>query len=107
MLGRIFQHHSEVAYWPEPRHVWMHAFPYRRFDVMREEDARPGVIDKIHDEFLQFLDEQGRSRFAEKTPSNMVRLMAFNSARTLRRSIFTVAIYYSAIYFPLVHHYAL
>lgn len=35
-------------------------------------------------------------------PSNMVRLMAFNSARTLRRSIFTVAIYYSAIYFPLV-----
>jgi SSS family solute:Na+ symporter/sodium/pantothenate symporter len=35
-------------------------------------------------------------------PSNMVRLMAFNSARTLRRSIFTVAIYYSAIYMPLV-----
>ncbi len=35
-------------------------------------------------------------------PSNMVRLMAFNSARTLRRSIFTVAIYYSLIYFPLV-----
>ncbi len=35
-------------------------------------------------------------------PSNMVRLMAFNSSRTLRRSIFTVAIYYSLIYFPLV-----
>ncbi len=35
-------------------------------------------------------------------PSNMVRLMAFNSATTLRRSIFTVAIYYTAIYFPLV-----
>lgn len=35
-------------------------------------------------------------------PSNMVRLMAFNSSRTLRRSIFTVAIYYSMIYFPLV-----
>ena len=35
-------------------------------------------------------------------PSNMVRLMAFNSARTLRRSIFTVAIYYTAIYMPLV-----
>ncbi len=35
-------------------------------------------------------------------PSNMVRLMAFKDARTLRLSIFTVAMYYSAIYFPLV-----
>ena len=35
-------------------------------------------------------------------PSNMVRLMAFKDTVTLRRSIFTVAIYYSAIYFPLV-----
>lgn len=35
-------------------------------------------------------------------PSNMVRLMAFNSSQTLRRSIFTVAIYYTLIYFPLV-----
>lgn len=35
-------------------------------------------------------------------PSNMVRLMAFNNSRTLKRSIFTVAIYYTAIYFPLV-----
>ncbi len=35
-------------------------------------------------------------------PSSMVRLMAFNSSTTLRRSIFTVAMYYSMIYFPLV-----
>lgn len=35
-------------------------------------------------------------------PSSMVRLMAFNSSQTLRRSIFTVAIYYTMIYFPLV-----
>ncbi len=35
-------------------------------------------------------------------PSNMVRLMAFNSSQTLRRSIFTVAIYFTLIYFPLV-----
>ena len=35
-------------------------------------------------------------------PSNMVRLMAFKDTVTLRRSIFTVAIYYSLIYFPLV-----
>lgn len=35
-------------------------------------------------------------------PSNMVRQMAFKSARTLRMSIMMVAVYYSAIYFPLV-----
>jgi Na+/proline symporter len=35
-------------------------------------------------------------------PANMVRLMAFNNATTLRRAIFTVSIYYSLIYFPLV-----
>ena len=35
-------------------------------------------------------------------PSSMVRLMAFKDSMTLRRSIFTVAIYYSMIYFPLV-----
>ena len=35
-------------------------------------------------------------------PSSMVRLMAFKDSTTLRRSIFTVALYYSAIYFPLV-----
>ncbi|MBA62016.1 MAG: hypothetical protein CMJ76_06580 [Planctomycetaceae bacterium] len=35
-------------------------------------------------------------------PSNMVRLMAFKDTLTLRRSIFTVAIYYSMIYMPLV-----
>ena len=35
-------------------------------------------------------------------PSHMVRLMAFRDSKTLRRAIFTVAIYYSAIYIPLV-----
>lgn len=35
-------------------------------------------------------------------PSNMVRLMAFNSSATLRRAIVTVAVYFSLIYFPLV-----
>lgn len=35
-------------------------------------------------------------------PQYMVRLMAFNNSRTLRRAIITVTLYYSAIYFPLV-----
>ena len=35
-------------------------------------------------------------------PSNFVWLMAFNSARTLRFSIATMAVHYSLIYFPLI-----
>jgi sodium/pantothenate symporter len=35
-------------------------------------------------------------------PSGMVRLMAFNNSLTLRRAIFTVSIYFTLIYFPLV-----
>ncbi len=35
-------------------------------------------------------------------PSNMVRQMAFKNSQTLRKSIVTVAVYYSIIYFALV-----
>lgn len=35
-------------------------------------------------------------------PHTMVRLMAFRNTLTLRRAIFTVAMYYTLIYFPLV-----
>ena len=35
-------------------------------------------------------------------PSNMVRLMAFRDSKTLRYSVVTVSIYFSAIYIPLV-----
>jgi len=35
-------------------------------------------------------------------PSNMVRLMAFDRPRTLSRAIFTVSVYYTLIYIPLL-----
>ena len=35
-------------------------------------------------------------------PGNMVRLMAFKNSQTFKRGIFTVVVYYSLIYFPLV-----
>lgn len=74
LLGRIFDRHPDVAYWSEPRHVWMHSFPYRRYDVLGGVDARPAVARRIRTEFARFTDAEGGSRFAEKTPSNMVRL---------------------------------
>lgn len=35
-------------------------------------------------------------------PGNMIRSMAFRDSKTLSRAIFTVSIYYSLIYFPIV-----
>ncbi|HAN96066.1 MAG TPA: hypothetical protein DCQ98_00905 [Planctomycetaceae bacterium] len=40
-------------------------------------------------------------------PSNMVRLLAFRDSRTLQRAMFTMAVYYAMIYFPLVVIFAL
>jgi len=75
MLGRIFEQHPLLAYWSEPRHVWMHHFIYRRYDVLSAADARPAVVRQIARDFEHFLSAcEGRTRFAEKTPSNMVRL---------------------------------
>ena len=39
---------------------------------------------------------------AAAVPSNMVQLMSFKNSLTLKRAIFTMAIYYTMIYFPLV-----
>jgi len=74
LLGNLFREHPDVAYWVEPRHVWMHHFIYRRLDVLSAAAATSRVIRQIHRDFSAFLRESGRSRFAEKTPSNMVRL---------------------------------
>jgi len=74
MLGRIFSRHPHVAFWEEPRHVWMHAFMYRRYDILGGRDASSRVIRRINRTFEAYVDEHGVGRFAEKTPSNIVRL---------------------------------
>ncbi len=74
LLGRVFSKHPEIAYLAEPRHVWMHSFPFRRYDILTTADAQPNVVKRIHREFGRFLSDSGSTRFAEKTPSNMVRL---------------------------------
>lgn len=87
LLGRIFSQHPQVAYWSEPRHVWMRDFIYRKHDVLTAADATPRVAGAIERQFEQFLKDEGGIRFAEKTPSNMVRLpfirRAFPDARVI------------------------
>jgi hypothetical protein len=74
LLGRLLAHHPDVAYWIEPNHIWRHRHAYRRTDVLDREDATPAVARHIRKQFEIFLRKSGRSRFAEKTPTNCLRV---------------------------------
>ena len=74
MLGRIFAHHPDVAYWPEPRPIWMYRHAYRSHHDLSAEDLSPAIARRIDRTFGRFLERSGRSRFAEKTPSNCLRI---------------------------------
>ena len=74
MLGRIFAHHPNVAFWPEPRPIWMHGHAYRSHHELNANDLTPAIARYIDKRFSQFVEDQARSRFAEKTPSNCLRI---------------------------------
>ena len=73
-LGHVFDRHPDVAYWEEPRHVWVRGNANTPDDVLGAEGARAGVVSKIHKAFDAYMRKHGGSRFAEKTPSNCLRL---------------------------------
>ncbi len=66
--------HPDVAYWPEPRPIWMYRHAYRSYHELTAEDLTPGIARYIDRRFGRFLQRSGRSRFAEKTPSNCLRI---------------------------------
>jgi hypothetical protein len=74
MLGRIFERHPDVAYWVEPRPVWMRGNAYRPDHLLGAADLSPRIARAIDRTFAAFLERSGRSRFAEKTPSNCLRI---------------------------------
>lgn len=74
MLGRIFAQHPDVAYWVEPRPVWMYRHAYRRHHELGAGDLTPAIARHIDRAFARFLARSGRGRFAEKTPSNCLRI---------------------------------
>jgi hypothetical protein len=74
LLGRIFSRHPEVAYLPEPRPIWMYGNSYRNDHYLTEKDLKPRIARYIDHRFAEFLEKSGRMRFAEKTPSNCLRI---------------------------------
>jgi hypothetical protein len=74
MLGFLFHQHPDVAYWGEPRTIWMHGHAYRDHDELGAEDVTPRIQRFITSAFQRRIDEAGATRLAEKTPSNCLRL---------------------------------
>ncbi len=74
LLGQIFSHHPDVAYWVEPRPIWMYRHAYRPHHELTCEDLTPAIARHIDRSFARFLAKSGRRRFAEKTPSNGLRI---------------------------------
>jgi len=74
LLGQLFATHPDVAYWEEPRTVWSTGNQHLPDDLLGEKHLTPEIAAEIDQRFTEFLNQSGRTRFAEKTPSNMLRL---------------------------------
>lgn len=74
VLGDILSTHPDLAYWLEPKYIWRFGNATLAHDVLKASDARKEVKKYIRNRFFDFLNEQGKARFVEKTPSNVFRL---------------------------------
>lgn len=74
LAGELLARHPRVGYWVEPKYVWQYRKPGAADDVRTAAEATPAVRGYIRDRFARFLEETGRDRFAEKTPSNCFRV---------------------------------
>ncbi|MDG2054354.1 MAG: sulfotransferase [Phycisphaerales bacterium] len=73
-MGGVFSEHPSLAYWSEPRHVWTWGNSYRKDDVLTASDVTPRIKRHIHKQFSRFVNDRGRARLIEKTPSNCLRI---------------------------------
>ncbi|PXA03670.1 hypothetical protein DDZ13_10265 [Coraliomargarita sinensis] len=72
-LSRLLSKHSQLAMLVEPRLTWKYGNDAKS-DLLKSRDARPEVIEYIRGRFGDFVAKEGKSRLAEKTPSNALRL---------------------------------
>ena len=55
MLGRVFSRHLDVAYWPEPRPIWMYRHAYRSHHELFAADLSPAIARYIDRSFARFV----------------------------------------------------
>ena len=74
LVGNFVAAHPDVAFLAEPRPIWMYGNSYRPDHVLDATHLTPRIAKYIDRRFGEFLEQSGRSRFAEKTPSNCLRI---------------------------------
>ena len=79
-FARAFSGHPEVAYWHEPRYVWIWGNSHKPDDVLTEQDLTPKIKTHIEKKFSKYLTSQGKKRLCEKTPSNCLRIPFIHAA---------------------------
>lgn len=73
-LGDALGRQPDIAYWIEPRHVWVRGNAYTPDDRLDAAHARPAVRAAIRRSLDAYTRRLGKSRLAEKTPSNCLRI---------------------------------
>lgn len=76
-LSQLLSEHSTLAMSIEPRLVWKWGNDGLS-DLLSPAHASPEVVNYIRETFEKFVIENGRSRLAEKTPSNSLRMAFVN-----------------------------
>lgn len=73
-LGDALGRQHDIAYWIEPRHIWVRGNAYTPDDRLDASHARPSVRRTIRRSLAEYTRRHGKPRLAEKTPSNCLRV---------------------------------
>lgn len=73
LLGNLLGEHPRLAHLVEPRLTWKFGNDAKS-DMLRPEDARPEVCRHIRRTFAKVVQDAGKERLIEKTPSNALRM---------------------------------
>ena len=73
LLGNLLGEHPLLAHLVEPRLTWKYGNDSKS-DMLRADDARPDVCRHIRRAFAKIVQDAGKERLLEKTPSNALRM---------------------------------
>lgn len=73
LMGELLAAHPALAHVEEPRLTWRYGNDSKS-DMLRPEDARPEVCRFIRQRFASAVQQGGKQRLIEKTPSNSLRM---------------------------------
>jgi len=78
MIGDILSKHKDLAYWIEPKYIWKYSKPNTKNDLRQPSEATTKIKSYIRQRFAKYTCAKGKSRFIEKTPSNVFRVAFIN-----------------------------